>query len=58
MKEKYWRLIIFVTFFLVFQNAFAQLPPPPPGAPIDGGVIALLFAGLLYGVKKIKDSKK
>ncbi len=30
-------------------------PPgvPPPGLPIDGGLIALLFVALVYGIYKI-----
>ena len=30
-------------------------PPPPPGTPISNGLIFLLIAGVLYGIKKIKD---
>jgi hypothetical protein len=31
---------------------------PPPCVPIDGGIIFLIVAGALYGVKKIYDSRK
>lgn len=27
--------------------------PPPPGAPIDGGVLFLACAALIYGAKKM-----
>lgn len=27
-------------------------PPPPPGFPIDAGIIGVLAAGLLYGIRK------
>ena len=30
-------------------------PPPPPGLPIDGGLLFLLIAGIVYGVKKLKN---
>ena len=32
-------------------------PPPPPSIPIDGGIGFLIAAGLLYGAKKIYDSR-
>jgi len=30
-------------------------PPPPPCLPIDGGLLFLLIAGIVYGVKKLKN---
>jgi len=30
---------------------------PPVGAPVDGGAIVLLIAGVAYGVKKLKVKK-
>lgn len=30
-------------------------PPTPPGLPIDGGLLFLLIAGIVYGVKKLKN---
>jgi hypothetical protein len=33
-------------------------PPPPPSVPIDGGVSLLAAAGVAYGVKKYRDSRK
>ena len=38
--------------------AMAQDPGGGPDAPIDGGLSLLLAAGVGYGVKKYRDSKK
>jgi len=35
-----------------------EFVPPPPAVPIDGGVSLLAAAGVAYGVKKYRDSKK
>ena len=32
-------------------------PPPPPGLPIDGGVLLGAFVAIFYGVKKIVSDK-
>lgn len=29
--------------------------PPPPGLPIDSGLLFLFIAGIAYGVKKVKN---
>jgi len=34
------------------------LPPEPADVPIDGGLSLLLAAGVGYGVKKYRDSKR
>lgn len=62
-------LLIAGLVFFIFSFGFGQeeLPPPPPEdcdpdydiceedtAPIDDGVILLLIAGTLYGLKRIK----
>lgn len=40
-------------FPLFYQSAIAQPPPPPPqDIPIDGGLLALLIAGVVYGGRK------
>ena len=58
MKKKIH--LLFVVMLLVVSAANAQIvpppvpPPPPPGLPLDGGLGALLLAGLFYGYKKIK----
>lgn len=53
-------MIAFTLLFLIEPHlAFAPPPPPPPQEiPIDGGLGALLVAGLIYGGKKLRDEKK
>ncbi|MEM9341402.1 MAG: hypothetical protein AAGA66_21920 [Bacteroidota bacterium] len=41
--------------FACILPAFAQ--GPPPATPIDGGLSALLVAGGLYGLKKLRDRR-
>jgi hypothetical protein len=67
MKAKVLRGIFFVVVLMIATiSAFADNPAPPPpggdpgsnggtpvGAPIDGGVTALLVMGVAYGSKKI-----
>ncbi|MFK7832228.1 MAG: PID-CTERM protein-sorting domain-containing protein [Winogradskyella sp.] len=50
----------FIGFGAIAQNTPPPpMPPPPPGLPIDGGVIALFLAALVYGIyKTYKFSKK
>jgi hypothetical protein len=52
-------LVCFVIVALAFLTQMhAQIippppgPPPPPGFPIDAGLIGVLAAGLLYGIRK------
>lgn len=33
---------------------FAPLTPPPPGLPIDGGVLLLVAVAIVYGVYALK----
>ncbi len=59
MANKYFKAIL--VFALLFESyvSFAQGPPPPPPPyPIDGGILALLAAGVGYAVKKIHDNSK
>lgn len=52
---------VFVVFFsLIPQLCSAQLGDPgdDPDAPIDGGVSLLVAAGVGYGIKKARDSRK
>ncbi len=59
-RQKYIVIILFFLFALpsVFAIDGGPVDPPPPPsppglvAPIDGGIFALLLAGLFYGVKK------
>lgn len=56
MANKYFTAILLIVFIL--NDSFAQLPgpPPPPGVPIDGGILGLLALGVGYAVKKIYDN--
>ena len=59
MANKYFKAILFFAFFLVTNSVLGQdLPPPPPGLPIDGGVLGLFVLGIGYAVKKIRDQSK
>ena len=59
MANKYFRAILFFALLLVSETALGQdLPPPPPGLPIDGGILGLLALGIGYAVKKIHDHSK
>ena len=51
------KIILTTTLVCLFMiPAFAQ--GGPPATPIDGGLSALLVAGGIYGVKKIRDRKR
>jgi len=60
MANKYLKAVLFVILFMIVDYTFAQGPPPPPPpiTPIDGGVVALLVAGVLYGINKLRSKKK
>ncbi|MGB1268791.1 MAG: PID-CTERM protein-sorting domain-containing protein [Flavobacteriaceae bacterium] len=53
---KYRTLLLLVILLLACPLVFSQQPPapqqPPPQLPVDGGVVALVLAGLFYGIKK------
>ena len=55
-------MIFFLIMGLIFfpKNSSAQIDPPPDpvDTPIDGGLSILIGAGVLYGVKKVKDQRK
>jgi hypothetical protein len=57
--KKLASLLLLLLFPLIM---IAQGPPPPPPSPpglpidgIDGGLLFLLIAGIVYGVKKLKN---
>jgi hypothetical protein len=59
-------LFLFSHFFMPF-NLFGQdneVPGSPgdpggdPDAPVDGGIVLLLAAGVLYGIHKLRVDKK
>jgi len=61
------RSIIILSLFFISPSAlFSALPPPsgtpqcwpPPCVPVDNGIIFLIIAGGLYGLKKIYDLSK
>ena len=54
------RLTAVVIVFCLPVLAFAQTDPGdcPTCVPIDGGLTFLIAAGVGYGVKKVRDSRK
>ena len=59
MANKYFKAILLIAFILISDIVLAQGPtPPPPKAPIDGGIIGLLVLGVGYAVKKIYDNSE
>ncbi|MEE9348563.1 MAG: hypothetical protein V3U80_00790 [Flavobacteriaceae bacterium] len=62
MKKNTLKIILTLSLLIVAQVLFAQdspanRPPPPPGVPIDGGLIALVAVGAGYALKKLKIKK-
>ncbi len=55
--KNYISLIVTTGLIFVTTLAFAG-PGGPPATPIDGGLSILLAAGGLYGIKKLRDSRK
>lgn len=49
---------IYTSILLSFSTVLLFAQGAPPATPIDGGLSALLVAGGLYGIKKIKDARK
>ena len=52
-------VVILAMVFIMSGSPSVQEPPapqaPPPGLPIDGGILVLLASGLFYGIKKKLD---
>jgi hypothetical protein len=47
-------IIIFSLLPFFIEHALSQPPPPPPQEiPLDGGLSALIIAGLAYGARKL-----
>ena len=54
------RILASVLFVLISFACMSQGPDsfaPPPGLPIDGGVLISVFVAIIYGVKKILGNK-
>ena len=62
--KQHSRLILITSLLVIFFNILPMLvcaqidPGEDPDAPIDGGIGFLIVAGVGYGVKKVKDSKR
>ena len=53
-------ILVFVSVgFLFSQNPSApnRTPPPPPGIPIDGGILTLITIGAGYALSKLRNKK-
>ncbi len=55
-----FKLLLGLLFLFAAVAVQAQIGPPPPpgGAPVDGGVGLLVAAGIAYGAKKLRDSRR
>jgi hypothetical protein len=59
MKNRFInRILIMICCISLPLITLAQGPPDPQDTPIDGGLAILLAAGVGYGVKKYRDSRK
>ena len=59
IMKTFQKAYILIPVLMLFVVPFAMAQPSaPPATPIDGGLSALLVAGGLYGVKKIRDARK
>ncbi len=62
--KRYTKLVLLTSLLVIVFNivpkfANAQIDPgEDPDAPIDGGISLLVAAGVGYGVKKARDSRK
>ncbi len=64
MNKRILKSVLFVVAFLAIVTVYSQnpsapnrTPPPPPGVPIDGGIIALLTVAIGYAVNKLRIKK-
>jgi len=49
------RKIVAIILLLLFPLITMAQGPPPPGLPIDSGIVYLLLLGVAYGIRKVKD---
>ncbi len=58
MLKKYFRILLFMAFFIMANDIVAQPGgAQPPSTPVGGGVVALAILGAGYAVKRIRDNK-
>ncbi len=57
MKRSLFKLFLIVIAVVIPISVVAQVPPPPVGLPIDGGIAFLLGSGLVYAVSKLNKKK-
>jgi len=57
---RYLLILFFMVAPMFLESTIAQPPPNMDiqDIPIDGGLSVLIVAGLAYGAKKLRDSKK
>ncbi|TVQ75947.1 MAG: hypothetical protein EA358_10605 [Flavobacteriales bacterium] len=56
---KNYQLVILLAFVLLAPVfVYAQPRPPSVPVPLDGGIVALLAAGAMYGAKKYNVTNK
>ena len=62
MKFKSLYVVMILALGLILPGVVFSQPPPPPDlpvdTPIDGGISLLVAAGVGYGIKKVRDSRK
>jgi preprotein translocase subunit SecY len=63
--KRFWKTLVISGLFITVLNLVPELcsaqigdPGEDPDAPIDGGVTLLVAAGVGYGIKKVRDSRK
>lgn len=57
-KRKIQLLVTLMVVVVSFTPFLAMAQGTDPDAPIDGGLSLLIAAGVGYGVKKVRDSRK
>ncbi len=57
-KTVLFLLVVLSVFYSIAQHAPApNRAPPPPGIPIDGGLLALLTVAVGYAINKLRIKK-
>lgn len=63
--KRFWKTLLVSGWLIMVLNLVPQFcsaqigdPGDDPDAPIDGGLSLLVAAGVGYGIKKVKDSRK